>query len=685
MEKKKFPIGPQHYTLYEEIGQGVSASVFRALCVTHNQVVAIKILDFERDNCDLNNISREAQIMNLVDHPNVLKSLCSFVTEHNLWVVMPYMAGGSCLHILKAAYPEGFEEVVIATVLREVLKALEYLHHHGHIHRDVKAGNILIDTQGAIKLGDYGVSACLFDSGDRQRTRNTFVGTPCWMAPEVMDQVHGYDFKADIWSFGITALELAHGHAPFSKYPPMKVLLMTLQNAPPCLDYERDKKFSKCFKQMIASCLVKDPTKRPSAKKLLKHTFFKQARSQEYIARKLLEGLPELGDRMQALKRKEEDMLAQKEIPDGQMEEISQNEYKRGISGWNFNLEDVKAQASLIPDEDILSDKEVGESSSTISGSDRQEQENQLQDQCQSLSLTSEAAETEDNSAVQNYSAAPVPVDSIVSHINKIEKSDDATSLASANQGMQVSKNNSPCNDNHTANNLVGNSDSENNGKEVKYTHTRKGGSYCSIDGPGTSLSASEGDRSVLNLNGAHVPTDDSTCESISKTSKMSANSEEQDEKIKPVVQQRGRFKVTSVNVDVEKVAAAPSPALQKSIIMQVISQDPCISMQSPSCATPLNQLADALFPTLQSILQTNILQREGILNLMKQLSDGDSSAIRPVDVGITLNTNGTDKSSLEAAHDREKKLLSEVTDLQWRLICAQEELKKYKTEKAQV
>jgi serine/threonine-protein kinase OSR1/STK39 len=142
-----------------------------------------------------NNISREAQTMVLVDHPNVLKSHCSFVSDHNLWVVMPFMSGGSCLHILKAAHPDGFEEVVIATVLREVLKGLEYLHHHGHIHRDVKAGNILIDSRGAVKLGDFGVSACLFDSGDRQRSRNTFVGTPCWMAPEVMEQLHGYNFK----------------------------------------------------------------------------------------------------------------------------------------------------------------------------------------------------------------------------------------------------------------------------------------------------------------------------------------------------------------------------------------------------------------------------------------------------------------------------------------------------------
>lgn len=94
--------------------------------------------------CPQNNVSREAQIMNLVDHPNVLKSHCSFVSDHNLWVIMPYMAGGSCLHILKAAYPEGFQEVVIATIMREVLKALEYLHHHGHIHRDVKVSTMCI-------------------------------------------------------------------------------------------------------------------------------------------------------------------------------------------------------------------------------------------------------------------------------------------------------------------------------------------------------------------------------------------------------------------------------------------------------------------------------------------------------------------------------------------------------------
>ncbi|XP_076910049.1 serine/threonine-protein kinase BLUS1-like [Bidens hawaiensis] len=355
--KQKFPVNAEDYKLYEEVGEGVSASVYRALCIPLNTIVAIKVLDLEKCNNDLDGIRREVQTMSLINHPNLLRSYCSFTTGHNLWVVMPFMAGGSCLHIMKTSYPEGFEEPVIATVLREVLKALVYLHAHGHIHRDVKAGNILVDNNGSIKLADFGVSACMFDTGDRQRSRNTFVGTPCWMAPEVMQQLHGYDFKADIWSFGITALELAHGHAPFSKYPPMKVLLMTLQNAPPGLDYERDKKFSKAFKDLVAACLVKDPKKRPSSDKLLKHPFFKHARTTDYLQRTVLDGLPPLGDRFRMLKANEADLLQNSEL-NGNKEHLSQQEYIRGISAWNFNLEDLKNQAALIRDYDESSTSE---------------------------------------------------------------------------------------------------------------------------------------------------------------------------------------------------------------------------------------------------------------------------------------------------------------------------------------
>ncbi|XP_048433815.1 serine/threonine-protein kinase BLUS1 isoform X2 [Pyrus x bretschneideri] len=347
---KRFPLDAKDYKLYEEVGEGVSASVYRALCIPLNEIVAIKVLDLEKCNNDLDGIRREVNTMTLIKHQNLVRAHCSFTAGHSLWVVMPYMAGGSCLHIMKSSYPEGFEEPVIATLLHEVLKALVYLHAQGDIHRDVKAGNILIDSNGAVKLADFGVSACMFDAGDRQRSRNTFVGTPCWMAPEVMQQLHGYDFKADIWSFGITALELAHGHAPFSKYPPMKVLLMTLQNAPPGLDYERDKRFSKSFKEMVGACLVKDPKKRPSSEKLLKHHFFKHARPVEYLSRTILEGLSPLGERFRMLKAKEADLLVQNKALYGD-EHLSQQEYIRGISAWNFNLEDLKNEAALIEED----------------------------------------------------------------------------------------------------------------------------------------------------------------------------------------------------------------------------------------------------------------------------------------------------------------------------------------------
>ncbi|EMS55555.1 Serine/threonine-protein kinase fray2 [Triticum urartu] len=307
----------------EEVGYGAHAVVYRALFLPRNQTVAVKCLDLDQLNNNIDEVQREAQIMSLIDHPNVIRAYCSFVVEHSLWVIMPFMTEGSCLHLMKIAYPEGFEEPVIASILKETLKALEYLHRQGQIHRDIKAGNILIDSAGVVKLGDFGVSACMFDRGDRQRSRNTFVGTPCWMAPEVLQPGTGYNFKADIWSFGITALELAHGHAPFSKYPPMKVLLMTLQNAPPGLDYDRDRRFSKAFKEMVAMCLVKDQTKRPTAEKLLKHSFFKTAKPPESTMKGMLTDLPPLWERVKALQLKDAAQLALKKMPSSEQEALS--------------------------------------------------------------------------------------------------------------------------------------------------------------------------------------------------------------------------------------------------------------------------------------------------------------------------------------------------------------------------
>uniref|UniRef100_A0A0E0GFZ6 Protein kinase domain-containing protein n=1 Tax=Oryza nivara TaxID=4536 RepID=A0A0E0GFZ6_ORYNI len=257
-----FTASPGDYRLLEEVGYGANAVVYRAVFLPSNRTVAVKCLDLDRVNSNLDDIRKEAQTMSLIDHPNVIRAYCSFVVDHNLWVIMPFMSEGSCLHLMKVAYPDGFEEPVIASILKETLKALEYLHRQGHIHRDVKrniiqAGNILMDSPGIVKLGDFGVSACMFDRGDRQRSRNTFVGTPCWMAPEVLQPGAGYNFKKYasnhlftnlIWLFKIS----------------LRVLLMTLQNAPPGLDYDRDKRFSK-LKDAAQLALKKMPSSEQEA------------------------------------------------------------------------------------------------------------------------------------------------------------------------------------------------------------------------------------------------------------------------------------------------------------------------------------------------------------------------------------------------------------------------------------
>ncbi|KAB2002567.1 hypothetical protein ES319_D11G074600v1 [Gossypium barbadense] len=664
--EKRYPVNPKDYKLYEEIGEGVSATVYRALCIPLNEIVAIKVLDLEKCNSDLDGIRREVHTMSLIDHPNLLWALCSFTTGHSLWIVMPYMAGGSCLHIMKSAYPEGFEEPVIATLLREVLKALVYLHAHGHIHRDVKAGNILIDSDGAVKLADFGVSASMFDAGDRQRSRNTFVGTPCWMAPEVMQQLHGYDFKADIWSFGITALELAHGHAPFSKYPPMKVLLMTLQNAPPGLDYERDKRFSKSFKEMVAACLVKDPKKRPTSEKLLKHQFFKNARSYDYLARTILEGFASLGERFRVLKTKEADLLVENKALYEDKEQLSQKEYIRGISAWNFNLEDLKSQAALIHDYDDVPNAEDRDGSNGVVGLSPERMSSEMA----SNSIASSSQEDGPNDLHDlKSSLASFPIKPLQALKGCFDIGEDDEDVNSPNRKGVNQSGSEPfvIKSSRAMDQDASRNEGENSGQSSSLLHQAIPEHKKFLSGPLIPDNAfspkkvtGNGDRDFPQ---PKFQSEHNYSGPLLYRQRRETNSPSPEDASEGAVVRRGRFKVTSAEL---------SPKGPTNCILNPVtggSTNPASLNLSPS----------AVLPSLQCILQQNTIQREEIVRLIKHLEQTSGKLGDFTEVGIN--------DFLQIAHSssREKELQFRLLQLQQSIGNLVEELQRQKMKNAQL
>ncbi|XP_030796722.1 myosin-IIIa [Rhinopithecus roxellana] len=288
-----FPDPSDTWEITETIGKGTYGKVFKVLNKKNGQKAAVKILDPIHDIDE--EIEAEYNILKaLSDHRNVVRFYGIYfkkdkVNGDKLWLVLELCNGGSVTDLVKGFLKRGerMSEPLIAYILREALMGLQHLHNNKTIHRDVKGNNILLTTEGGVKLVDFGVSAQLTST---RHHRNTSVGTPFWMAPEVIaceQQLDTtYDARCDTWSLGITAIELGDGDPPLADLHPMRALFKIPRNPPPKL--RQPELWSAEFNDFISKCLTKDYEKRPTVSDLLQHKFITQIEGKDVMLQKQL-------------------------------------------------------------------------------------------------------------------------------------------------------------------------------------------------------------------------------------------------------------------------------------------------------------------------------------------------------------------------------------------------------------
>eukprot|EP01103_Thecamoeba_quadrilineata_P001442 TRINITY_DN1129_c0_g1_i1.p1 TRINITY_DN1129_c0_g1~~TRINITY_DN1129_c0_g1_i1.p1 ORF type:complete len:1203 (-),score=327.68 TRINITY_DN1129_c0_g1_i1:664-4272(-) len=267
------------FELTEELAAGSGGTIYKGVFLPSNEIVAVKIVPLPEDE-PIADILYELNILKRCNHPNIVKIYGAYQKGPEIFISMELCGGGSVTDVFRLA-SEPLSEPQIALICREMLKALDYLHSNKIIHRDVKGVNTLLTNDGSVKLVGFGVATQLSTEKDKART---FVGTPYWMAPEVIEAKSGiasYDEKADIWALGITCIELAEVNPPLSDVTPMRVLFQIPARDPPQL--QNPSQWSPNFSNFLSLCLQKDPRQRKSARELLQHPFVQNCKDKAIL------------------------------------------------------------------------------------------------------------------------------------------------------------------------------------------------------------------------------------------------------------------------------------------------------------------------------------------------------------------------------------------------------------------